>query len=97
MDNQRDFNVGCKNNTFDIKTRFLMEVNVPVILEDNKNEYLDLFMSIAQVIRDNNTGDVYYHVPHFFKPSGENKFEILTYEQLPAFAKDFLENEDVKK
>lgn len=82
MDNENYFK-GCQNHTFDIKTRFLMEVNIPLILEDNSNLYLDLFKSIAVIIKDDVTGDKYYYVPQYFKCVGDGNFEVLNFNQLP--------------
>ncbi len=57
------------------------------------NEQLQLFKDHAVVIKDDNDGNTYYHLPFFFKDLGYNEFEIMGKDTIPEWVKDLIQSE----
>lgn len=47
----------------------------------------ELFKTMAMVIRKDASGDVYYHLPQYFKESDNDIYEVLTLSELPSDVK----------
>jgi hypothetical protein len=88
MDN--NFRNGLRMTDYKPEIEFSQELDIPLIVEDGKNLYLDLFEAMATKIQDGE--DVYYHIPQYYKAVRKGEFQILTFEGLPQNIKDLIED-----